>query len=68
MLFDSLQTPFTDSVQGEKEFSIQPIKDAATDSKFSPFNAHPGPARTSDMPKEEGSKADRQAKKDELNK
>jgi hypothetical protein len=55
------------SSQGEKEFSIQPIKESS-DAKFAPFNAHPGPARTNEMPKEEGSKAERQAKKESLNK
>lgn len=58
----------TDTVQGEKEFSIQPIKEQGQDPKFAPFNAHPGPAKTDKMPEQEGSKEDRQAKKEALNK
>ena len=58
----------TDTVQGEKEFSIQPLKEQGQDPKFAPFNAHPGPAKTDKMPEQEGSKEDRQAKKEALNK
>ncbi|KEY68645.1 hypothetical protein S40285_10187 [Stachybotrys chlorohalonatus IBT 40285] len=53
--------------EGEKEFSIQPISEQS-DPKFAPFNSHPGPARTNDMPQQEGTKDDRQARKEELNK
>ncbi|KAI9163385.1 hypothetical protein HJFPF1_04995 [Paramyrothecium foliicola] len=53
--------------EGEKEFSIQPIKDKVED-KFSAFSGNPGPARTNDMPAQEGSKEERRAKKEELNK
>jgi hypothetical protein len=53
--------------EGEKEFSIQPIKENS-DPKFAPFNSHPGPARTEDMPAQEGTKEERRAKKEELNK
>ncbi|QPG94603.1 hypothetical protein C2857_006514 [Epichloe festucae Fl1] len=54
----------------EKEFSIQPIKDSGNsiDPKFAPHQAHPGPALTQNMPAHEGSKEDRQARKEELNK
>jgi hypothetical protein len=54
--------------QGEKEFSIQPINESGHDPKFAPFNAHPGPAKSENMPQQEGSKEDRQAKKEALNK
>ncbi|KAG9258679.1 uncharacterized protein F5Z01DRAFT_670389 [Emericellopsis atlantica] len=54
--------------EGEKEFSIQPIKEQGQDPKFAPFNAHPGPAKPQNMPEQEGSKEDRQAKKEALNK
>lgn len=63
-----LLTPRT---QGEKEFSIQPIDDNANkskDPKFDAFGANPGPARTNDMPAQEGSRDDRNAKKEALNK
>jgi hypothetical protein len=55
-------------MQGEKQFSIQPIKEQGHDPKFAPFNAHPGPARTQEMPPQEGTKEERQAKKEALNK
>ncbi|KAF4124586.1 hypothetical protein GMORB2_5252 [Geosmithia morbida] len=54
--------------EGEKEFGIQPIKDAADkDPKFAPFGAHPGPQLAS-MPGQEGTKEERQARKEALNK
>jgi hypothetical protein len=53
--------------EGEKEFSIQPIKDKAAD-KFGVFGSNPGPARTNDMPAQEGTKEERQARKEDLNK
>ncbi|KAK2608686.1 hypothetical protein QQS21_002797 [Conoideocrella luteorostrata] len=54
---------------GEKEFSIQPIGDGKhVDPKFAPHHAHPGPAIAQNLPEQEGSKADRQARKEELNK
>ncbi|CAG9940737.1 unnamed protein product [Clonostachys rosea f. rosea IK726] len=56
------------SNEGEKQFSIQPIKEQGHDPKFAPFNAHPGPARTQEMPPQEGTKEERQAKKEALNK
>ncbi|KAM0472404.1 hypothetical protein ACHAPE_000821 [Trichoderma viride] len=55
--------------EGEKQFSIQPIQDnAATDPKFAAHQAHPGPAVAKNMPSEEGTKEERQARKEELNK
>ena len=55
--------------KGEKQFSIQPIKDTLDPkSNPSPFNAHPGPAVSKDMPKEEGTKEERKAKMEALNK
>ncbi|KYK59784.1 uncharacterized protein DCS_00918 [Drechmeria coniospora] len=53
--------------EGENQFSIQPIKDKI-DAKAAPFLAHPGPPRTKEMPEQEGSKEDRQARKEALNK
>lgn len=53
--------------QGEKQFSIQPVKDDA-ESKASAFNAHPGPAVTKDMPQQEGTKEERRDKMESLNK
>ncbi len=55
--------------QGEKEFSIQPIKDKV-DSAMAPHKAHPGPAIPKDMEhvKEEGTKEERKAKAQALNK
>ena len=55
------------SEQQEKEFSIQPIKESG-DSKVGAFKAHPGPAVSKDMPKEEGTKEERRAKMEALNK
>ncbi|KAG6021586.1 hypothetical protein E4U19_001128 [Claviceps sp. Clav32 group G5] len=53
----------------EKQFSILPIKESdKVDPKFAPHQAHPGPAMTENMPAEEGSKSDRQERKEELNK
>ncbi|KAL7899149.1 hypothetical protein HDV63DRAFT_372439 [Trichoderma sp. SZMC 28014] len=55
--------------EGEKQFSIQPIQDnAAVDPKFAAHQAHPGPAMTKNMPPEQGTKEERQARKEELNK
>jgi hypothetical protein len=54
-------------MQGEKEFSIQPIKES-NDPKFAAHQANPGPAITQNLPEQEGSKDDRRAKKEELNK
>ncbi|KAG4258449.1 hypothetical protein FPRO03_03403 [Fusarium proliferatum] len=54
--------------EGEKQFSIQPIKDEAKDNLVSAFNAHPGPAVPKDMPQEEGTKEERKAKMEALNK
>ncbi|KFH43304.1 hypothetical protein ACRE_059260 [Hapsidospora chrysogenum ATCC 11550] len=54
--------------EGEKEFSTMPIKESDKDPKFAPFNAHPGPAVPKNMPPQEGTKEDRQAKKESLNK
>ncbi|KAG6006180.1 hypothetical protein E4U21_007290 [Claviceps maximensis] len=54
---------------GEKEFSIQPIKDSGCiDPKFAAVQAQPGPAITQNMPPQEGSEADRKERKEELNK
>ncbi|KAM0356023.1 hypothetical protein ACHAPU_000416 [Fusarium lateritium] len=53
--------------EGEKQFSIQPIKDEVKD-KASAFNAHPGPAVPKDMPEQEGSKDDRKDRMEALNK
>ncbi|KAK0387946.1 hypothetical protein NLU13_4190 [Sarocladium strictum] len=61
----------TQQKEGEKQFSIQPIDDNANkvkDSKFDAFNAAPGPARSTEMPAQEGSREDRDAKKAALNK
>lgn len=38
------------------------------DPKFAPFNAHPGPARTQELPQQEGTREDREARKAALNK
>lgn len=54
--------------QSEKEFSIQPIKEGGSDPKFAAHNAHPGPAQPKEMPQKEGSKEDRMAAKEALNK
>ena len=54
-------------MQSEKEFTIQPINEG-TDAQSGPHKAHPGPAITQNMPKQEGSREDREAKKAELNK
>ncbi|KAG6034246.1 hypothetical protein E4U41_006611 [Claviceps citrina] len=55
--------------QDDKQFSIQPIKDGGgIDPKFAAHQAHPGPVVTQNMPAQEGSKDDRKARKEELNK
>ncbi|KAH7236020.1 hypothetical protein BKA59DRAFT_516540 [Fusarium tricinctum] len=53
--------------EGEKQFSIQPIKDESN-KQASAFNAHPGPAVPKDMPQEEGSKEERKDRMEALNK
>lgn len=55
--------------EGEKQFSIQPIQDnASSDPKFAAHQANPGPAVAKNMPPVQGTKAERQARKEELNK
>lgn len=55
--------------KGEKQFSIQPINDnAGVNPKFAAHQAHPGPAVAKNMPPEQGTKEERQARKEELNK
>ncbi|KAK1256019.1 hypothetical protein MKX07_008278 [Trichoderma sp. CBMAI-0711] len=54
--------------QGEKQFSIQPINESNVDPKFAAHQAHPGPAVAKEMPPQQGSKEERQARKEELNK
>ncbi|POR38777.1 Uncharacterized protein TPAR_01025, partial [Tolypocladium paradoxum] len=53
--------------EGEKEFKVQPVKESV-DPKFAPHHSHPGPAMAKEMPQHEGSKEDRQARKEALNK
>ncbi|GAO18326.1 hypothetical protein UVI_02032850 [Ustilaginoidea virens] len=62
-----MQDPRPHAVQGEKEFSIQPIKEGF-DAKFAAHQAHPGPVVPKSMPPQEGSEEERQARKEELNK
>ncbi|KAG6015133.1 hypothetical protein E4U43_005683 [Claviceps pusilla] len=61
-----------DQKSGEKQFSIQPITNhgnhGSIDPKFGAHQANPGPAIAQNMPSEEGSKEDRKAKKEALNK
>lgn len=53
----------------EKEFTIQPItENKGVDPKFAAHSANPGPAIAQNMPAQEGSKEERQARKDALNK
>ncbi|KAG5948926.1 hypothetical protein E4U53_006098 [Claviceps sorghi] len=53
---------------GEKEFSVQPIKDSGcVDPKFAAIQANPGPAITQNLPAQEGSKEEREARKKALN-
>ncbi|EQL00275.1 hypothetical protein G6O67_008359 [Ophiocordyceps sinensis] len=56
---------------GEKEFSIQPIKDKCDSSNTSStagiLKAQPGPAIPKEMPEKEGTKQDREAKMESLN-
>lgn len=53
----------------EKEFTIQPITEQkSVDPKFAAHSANPGPAIAQDMPAQEGTKEERQARKDALNK
>ncbi|KAL7938057.1 hypothetical protein V8C35DRAFT_139932 [Trichoderma chlorosporum] len=55
--------------EGEKQFSIQPINESGgVDPKFAAHQAHPGPAVAQEMPPQEGTKEERQARKEELNK
>ncbi|KAI1261539.1 hypothetical protein F5Y18DRAFT_431124 [Xylariaceae sp. FL1019] len=51
---ESHSNPLGEAVQGAKQFAAH--------------KAHPGPAITQDMPKEEGTKEERLAKAKELNK
>ncbi|OAQ68571.1 hypothetical protein VFPPC_13702 [Pochonia chlamydosporia 170] len=57
----------TSSSESEKQFTTQPIEHGV-DPKMAPHQAHPGPAMTKDMPAEAGTKEERQARKEELNK
>lgn len=53
----------------EKEFTIQPItENKGVDPKFAAHSANPGPAIAQNMPAQEGTKEERQARKDALNK
>lgn len=53
----------------EKEFSVQPIKEGGVDPKFAAHQAHPGPAVPKDFnAQEEGTKEERRAKAEALNK
>ncbi|KAL7963212.1 hypothetical protein V8C34DRAFT_267513 [Trichoderma compactum] len=54
--------------EGEKQFSIQPINESNVDPKFAAHQAHPGPAISQQMPPQQGTKEERQARKEELNK
>ncbi|KAL7822856.1 hypothetical protein V8C26DRAFT_387745 [Trichoderma gracile] len=54
--------------EGEKQFSIQPINESNVDPKFAAHQAHPGPAMAKEMPPQQGTKEERQARKEELNK
>ncbi|KAM0259236.1 hypothetical protein ACHAQJ_003441 [Trichoderma viride] len=55
--------------EGEKQFSIQPINEGGSvDPKFAAHKAHPGPAMVKNMPPEQGTKEERQERKEELNK
>ncbi|KHN98771.1 uncharacterized protein MAM_03233 [Metarhizium album ARSEF 1941] len=56
----------TSSSDSEKQFSTQPIQHGI-DPKMAPHQAQPGPALAKEMPSEEGSKAEREARKEELN-
>ena len=52
---------------GEREFTIQPIKDKVED-KFSAHKAHPGPTMPKDFNvPEEGTKEERRAKAQAMN-
>lgn len=56
-------------MQGEQQFTIQPVDDKKPiDPKFAAHHAHPGPAIAQNLPAQEGSKEDRQARKEALNK
>lgn len=55
------------SASQEKQFTTQPIEHGV-DPKMAPHQAHPGPAVAKEMPGHEGSKEERQARKEELNK
>ncbi|KAM3513138.1 hypothetical protein MY11210_003250 [Beauveria gryllotalpidicola] len=52
--------------EGEKQFSIQPIKDKV-EPEFAAHQAH-GPVIVENLPEQEGSREDRDARKAELNK
>lgn len=58
---------FADMMRQEKQFTTQPIEHGF-DPKMAPHQAHPGPALAKEMPQHEGSKEERQARKEELNK
>ncbi|KAM4064887.1 hypothetical protein HRG_004759 [Hirsutella rhossiliensis] len=57
---------------GEKEFSIQPIKDNGdcnnTSAAAAIHSANPGPVIPNEMPEQEGTEQDRKAKMEALNK
>ncbi|KAF9879408.1 hypothetical protein CkaCkLH20_02951 [Colletotrichum karsti] len=59
-----------DNSDKEKEFSTQPIEQKGpADPKFAAHQAHPGPAVPKDFnAQEEGTKEERRAKAEELNK
>ncbi|KAL7917242.1 hypothetical protein ACQKWADRAFT_307265 [Trichoderma austrokoningii] len=54
---------------GEKQFSIQPVMEPiAVDPQYAAHQAQPGPAMVKNMPPQQGTKEERQARKEELNK
>ncbi|WYZ39272.1 hypothetical protein EsH8_III_001186 [Colletotrichum jinshuiense] len=59
-----------DNSDKEKQFSTQPIKESGNfDPKFAAHQAHPGPAIPKDFnAQEEGTKEERRAKAEALNK
>lgn len=59
--------PSLTGAQADKEFKAQPVKETS-ETKFAAINAQPGPVLPKEMPPQEGTREERQARMEALNK